>query len=71
MAIFAAAPGETVPRDKLVGGDGPAGERTVDVQINRLRRKIEADPGQPALPADGARHRLPPGDQRSRAGRGE
>lgn len=47
MAIFAAAPGETVPRNELIGNDGPSGERTVDVQINRLRRKIEADPANP------------------------
>ena len=47
MAIFTAAPGETVPRDKLITNGGPSGERTVDVQINRLRRKIEADPGNP------------------------
>jgi two-component system phosphate regulon response regulator OmpR len=47
MAIFAATPGETVPREKLVVGSGRSGERTVDVQINRLRRKIEIDPGNP------------------------
>jgi two-component system, OmpR family, phosphate regulon response regulator OmpR len=47
LSIFATAPGDTVPREKLAAGQGPAGERTVDVQINRLRRKIEADPASP------------------------
>ena len=47
MAIFAARPGDTVPRTALMTGEGAAGERTVDVQINRLRRKIEADPANP------------------------
>ena len=47
MAIFAASPGDTVPRNALIGNDGPSGERTVDVQINRLRRKIESDPANP------------------------
>lgn len=47
LRILAAAPGETVPRAALTGGDGTANERAVDVQINRLRRKIERDPANP------------------------
>ncbi|OWJ80770.1 MULTISPECIES: response regulator [Haematobacter] len=51
MRIFAANPGEALTREKLVedlGRDkGQAQERAVDVQITRLRRKIEEDPRQP------------------------
>ncbi|MGO4916764.1 response regulator [Pseudogemmobacter sp. W21_MBD1_M6] len=51
MRIFASAPGEAVSRTKLVEDLGrdrsQAQERAVDVQITRLRRKIEADPKQP------------------------
>lgn len=51
MRIFSACPGEPVSRAKLVedlGRDrGQAQERAVDVQITRLRRKIEPDPKQP------------------------
>ncbi len=51
MKIFSASPGEPVSRNKLVedlGRDrGQAQERAVDVQITRLRRKIETDPKQP------------------------
>jgi len=51
MRIFSACPGEAVSRTRLVeelGRDGDqAQERAVDVQITRLRRKIEADPRQP------------------------
>ena len=51
MRIFAARPGEPVSRAKLVEdlgrGLGQAQERAVDVQITRLRRKIESDPRQP------------------------
>lgn len=51
MKIFSACPGDPVSRAKLVedlGRDrGQAQERAVDVQITRLRRKIEPDPKQP------------------------
>ena len=51
MKIFAAQPGVALSRSKLVeelGRDrGQAQERAVDVQIPRLRRKIESDPKQP------------------------
>lgn len=47
MAIFAARPGDTVARFDLTTGDTTGGERAVDVQINRLRRKIETDPANP------------------------
>lgn len=51
MRIFSAQPGTPMSRDKLVGDmprDDSAGqERAVDVQITRLRRKIEDDPKSP------------------------
>jgi two-component system phosphate regulon response regulator OmpR len=47
LRVLAATPGETVPRGALTGGDGTTNERAVDVQINRLRRKIESDPANP------------------------
>ena len=48
-ALLAATPGETVPRQALAGNGGATGERAVDVQVNRLRRKIERDPANPLL----------------------
>jgi two-component system phosphate regulon response regulator OmpR len=51
MRIFAAQPGEPLSRLQLVDDLGRSGgqaqERAVDVQITRLRRKIESDPKQP------------------------
>ncbi|WP_319530348.1 response regulator transcription factor [uncultured Cohaesibacter sp.] len=46
LCLFASQPGATIARLALAGEDG-TGERTVDVQINRLRRKIEPDPSNP------------------------
>jgi two-component system phosphate regulon response regulator OmpR len=47
MMIFAANAGQTIARHELAGNGADVGERTIDVQINRLRRKIEEDPGNP------------------------
>ncbi|SMY08260.1 response regulator [Flavimaricola marinus] len=51
MRIFSGCPGEAVSRARLVEelgrGGGQAQERAVDVQITRLRRKLESDPKQP------------------------
>ncbi len=47
LRVLAAAPGETVPRLALAGTGASSNERAVDVQVNRLRRKIERDPANP------------------------
>ena len=47
LRSFAASPDGTLSREALAGEPGEVGERTIDVQINRLRRKIEDDPGNP------------------------
>ena len=45
MRIFAAHPGKSLSRLDLC--ENEAAERSIDVQINRLRRKIEDDPRNP------------------------
>jgi two-component system phosphate regulon response regulator OmpR len=51
LCVLAANPGETVPRQALAGNGSAAAinERAVDVQVNRLRRKIERDPANPLI----------------------
>jgi two-component system phosphate regulon response regulator OmpR len=48
LRLLAQAPGRAVSRDELavVGGGGT---RSVDVQVNRLRRKLEPDPKHPVF----------------------
>ena len=48
LRLLAEERGEPLSREALAG-NGDANERAVDVQINRLRRKIEADPSHPLL----------------------
>jgi two-component system, OmpR family, phosphate regulon response regulator OmpR len=47
LSAFAAKPRETIARYELAADGSEISERTIDVQINRLRRKIEADPANP------------------------
>ncbi len=47
LRMFAQRPGTPIPRHELAGGENCGNERAVDVQINRLRQKIEADPSNP------------------------
>ncbi|MBT5432416.1 MAG: response regulator [Rhodospirillaceae bacterium] len=46
LKVFARNPGETLSRMRLSQQSG-SGERTIDVQVTRLRRKIEDDPRMP------------------------
>lgn len=47
LRILTATPGETVSRMALAGNGDQFSERAVDVQVNRLRRKIETNPANP------------------------
>ena len=49
LTLLARAPNEVFSREAIVVALGmdEAGERAIDVQVNRLRRKIEADPREP------------------------
>ena len=49
LRVLATNVGETVPRQALAGNGEAVSERTVDVQVNRLRRKIEIDPANPLI----------------------
>jgi two-component system phosphate regulon response regulator OmpR len=47
LQMLARTPGEPVTRQELAGPMESSNERTIDVHINRLRRKIERDPANP------------------------
>ena len=48
LCALAARPGDVLTRDDLIARTGAAGGgRAVDVQVTRLRRKIEPDPRDP------------------------
>ena len=47
LRLFAGRAGTPVPRHELISDESGGNERAVDVQINRLRQKIEQDPANP------------------------
>jgi two-component system, OmpR family, phosphate regulon response regulator OmpR len=47
LRLLAESAGETVSRETLAGPAAAGNERTIDVQVNRLRRKIERDQANP------------------------
>ncbi len=47
LRMLGASPGASISREALSVPGASAQERTIDVQINRLRRKIEKDPTNP------------------------
>jgi two-component system, OmpR family, phosphate regulon response regulator OmpR len=47
MAALSARPGATITREELARKAGVAMDRSVDVQVTRLRRKLEDDPSEP------------------------
>ena len=53
LAAFVTHPGRVLSRDQLLdlarGREAQPFDRSIDVQVSRLRRKIEVDPRQPAL----------------------
>ena len=47
LTILASRPGDPVSREELASKTSTGLERSIDVQVTRLRRKIEPDPKQP------------------------
>jgi two-component system phosphate regulon response regulator OmpR len=60
LRLLAENPGEPVSREALAGESSMSSERTIDMQITRLRRKIESDSANPIYlqTARGAGYRL-------------
>ena len=62
LLILASKVGEAVPREDLAPNPDAALDRSIDVQVTRLRKKIEPDPAKPVhiLTVRGVGYRLMP-----------
>ena len=49
LRVLATRPGEVISREELAKRTGAGLERSVDVQVTRLRRKVEVDPRAPVF----------------------
>ncbi len=53
LILLAAHPGEVLTRERLLGlahgRDADPMDRSIDIRITRLRRKLESDPANPRL----------------------
>ena len=62
LRVFAEHPNRVLSRDQLLtltrNRDWEPFDRSIDIRIARLRRKVEADPEKPEDHQDGARRRL-------------
>ncbi len=47
LRLLGGRAGKPIPRHELANDESTGSERAIDVQINRLRRKIESDPSNP------------------------
>ncbi len=47
LTLLAARPGDPIPREDLAAEASSGTDRSIDVQVTRLRRKIEPDPKNP------------------------
>jgi two-component system OmpR family response regulator len=53
LLVFCERPGRTLSRDQIIdltqGREASPSERSVDILVSRLRRKLERDPRDPEL----------------------
>lgn len=58
LRLLSAHAGKPISRTELAQRTGAGLERSIDVQVTRLRRKIETDPKMPLYLPDRSQHRI-------------